>query len=83
LLGRDADEPGYVLERGVEQGEHRVEREESAEVGVALEAACGHARGLVERPLCVGHDARGEHANFGRKSGRLGNRQVPIDASSY
>jgi hypothetical protein len=26
---------------------------------VTLEAACGHARGLVERPLRVGHDACG------------------------
>jgi len=26
---------------------------------VALEAACGHARGLVERPLRVGLDVRG------------------------
>jgi hypothetical protein len=64
LWGRDADELGDVLERGVEQGEgaweprHRVEREEAAEAGVALEVARGHARGLVERPLRVGHDAR-------------------------
>jgi hypothetical protein len=30
-----------------------------ASAGVALEVARGHARGLVERMLRVGHDARG------------------------
>uniref|UniRef100_J3LLX2 Uncharacterized protein n=1 Tax=Oryza brachyantha TaxID=4533 RepID=J3LLX2_ORYBR len=64
VRGRDAEQPGDVLERGVEQREgageagHRVEREEAAEAGVALEAPGRHPHGLVERPHGVGNNAR-------------------------